>query len=91
MSGKIPALPPVALEPVKVTPKPPSLETATSPRPAEHRSTAEHHPTAALSPTDISYVDGLLGIAPPQTMEYIMLKTGVPMPANLGQDIDTSV
>ena len=85
MSGKISALPPVALAPVKVTPKPSSLETAASPRPAEH------HPAAALSPADISYVDGLLGIAPPQTMEYIMLKTGVPMPANLGQDIDTSV
>ncbi len=90
MSGKILALPPMALPPIKVTP-PPSLETTASPRPAEHRSPAEHHPAAALSPADISYVDGLLGIAPPQTMEYIMLKTGVPMPANLGQDIDTSV
>ena len=85
MSGKIPALPPVALEPVKVTP-PSSPETAAAaPRPAEHR------PVAALSPADISYVDNLMGIAPAQTMEYIMLKTGVPMPANLGQDIDTSV
>jgi len=86
MSGKIPALPPVAVEPVKAYPKPPSPETAAAaPRPAEHR------PAAALSPADISYVDGLMGIAPAQTMEYIMLKTGVPMPANLGQDIDTSV
>ena len=85
MSGKIPALPPVAAEPVKVTPKLSSAETAAAPRPAEHR------PAAALSPADISYVDGLMGIAPAQTMEYIMLKTGVPMPANLGQDIDTSV
>ena len=86
MSGTIPALPPVALEPVKTNPRPSAPETAAAtPRPSEHR------PAAALSPADISYVDGLMGIAPPQTMEYIMLKTGVPMPANLGQDIDTSV
>lgn len=85
MSGKIPALPPVTAEPIKVNPRPSSPETAAAPRPSEHR------PAAALSPADISYVDGLMGIAPPQTMEYIMIKTGVPMPANLGQDIDTSV
>ncbi len=91
MSGKIPALPPVAAPPIKVTP-PSSLETAAAaPRPAEHHSPAEHRPAAALSPADISYVDGLMGIAPPQAMEYILLKTGVPMPANLGQDVDTSV
>ncbi len=85
MSGKIPALPPVAVEPIKVTPRPSSPETAAAPRPAEHR------PVAALSPADVGYVDSLMGIAPPQAMEYILLKTGVPMPANLGQDIDTSV
>lgn len=86
MSGKIPALPPVAAEPVKVTVKPSSPDmAAAAPRPAEHRQ------ASALSPADISYVDGLMGIAPAQTMEYILLKTGVPMPANLGQDIDTSV
>ena len=84
MSGKIPALPPVAPEPVKVAPKPSSPETA-APRPAEHR------PASTLSPADVSYVNGLLGIAPAQIMEYILLKTGIPMPANLGQDIDTSV
>ncbi len=86
MSGKIPALPPIAVEPIQVIPKPSSPDTAAAtPRPAEHR------PVAALSPADVGYVDSLMGIAPPQAMEYILLKTGVPMPANLGQDIDTSV
>ena len=86
MFSKIPALPPVAPEPVKVAPKPSSADTvaAAPPRPAEHR------PASALSPADISYVDGLMGLVPAQAMEYILLKTGVPMPENLGQDIDTS-
>ena len=76
MSSQIPALPPVTQVPAPA-------------RPAEHHP-AEHHPSPALSPADVGYVDSLMGFAPAQTMEYIMLKTGVPMPANLGQDIDTS-
>ncbi len=43
-----------------------------------------------MSLGDSGYVDSLMGLAPAQTMEYIMLKTGVPMPANLGQDLDTT-
>ena len=50
-----------------------------------------HHAASTLSPTDISYVNSLMGVAPAQVMESIMLKTGVPMPANLGQDLDTTV
>ena len=60
----------------------------------------EHHhaasPTAttalsaeALSSTDVSYVGSLLGDLPAQKMEEILLKTGVPIPANLGPNIDT--
>jgi len=48
----------------------------------------EHHAAPALSPADVGYVDSLMGVAPAQTMATIMLKTGVPMPANLGQDVD---
>ena len=59
--------------------------TADSTRPPEH-----HAAASALSPTDIGYVDSLMGIAPAQAMASIMLKTGVPMPANLGQDFDTT-
>ncbi len=101
--SSIPALPahtaPPAAAPPKAATKPPAAAPLvkasdakipekkvvdTPPRPAEHRA------ASALSPADVGYVDSLMGIAPPQAMEYIMLKTGVPMPANLGQDIDTT-
>ena len=86
MSSTIPALPAVVHDPVKTYPKPTASVTAdAAPRPSEHRS------ATALSASDIGYVDSLMGIAPAQEMEYIMLRTGVPVPANLGQDIDTSV
>ena len=85
MSSKIPALPPAALVPAKAFPKPASpAPSAAPPRPAERR------PAPALTPADVGYVDGLMGFAPAQTMEYIMLKTGIPMPENLGNDVDTS-
>lgn len=79
------AKPPAAASPVKpADTKTPEKKAADTPRPAEHRA------ASALSPRDIGYVDSLMGVAPPQAMEYIMLKTGVPMPANLGQDVDTT-
>ena len=96
MSSTIPALPArinlPAVAPPKAAAKPPVTNAKipekkasdTPPRPAEH------HAAPTLSPSDIGYADSLLGIAPAQTMEYIMLKTGVPMPANLGQDVDTT-
>lgn len=89
MSSTIPAIPavvPAVHEPVKAYPKPAAAQTTEA---APH--VAERHPVPALSPAAVGYVDGLMGFAPAQTMEYIMLKTGVPMPANLGQDLDTSV
>ena len=96
MSGKIPALPPAVPVPY---PKPSAPEssssgistsagssaTSSAPRPAEHR------PAPALSPADVSYVDSLMGVVPAQALEFILLKTGVPMPENLGNDVDTSV
>ena len=59
--------------------------------PEPSRAPLEHHTAPALSPSDVSYVNSLMGVAPAQIMALIMLKTGVPMPANLGHDIDTSV
>ena len=86
MSSTIPALPAVPSVPAKSYPKPSAVQSSdASPRPPER------HPAPALSPAAVGYVDSLMGFAPAQTMEYIMLKTGVPMPANLGQDVDTSV
>ena len=86
MSSTIPALPAVTHDPVKTFPK-----SASSPPSDSSPHVSGRHPIPALSAAAVGYVDGLMGFAPAQTMEYIMLKTGVPMPANLGQDIDTSV
>ena len=48
------------------------------------------HSATTLSPMDVSYVDSLMGAIPAQRMEEILLKTGVPIPANLGPNIDTT-
>ncbi len=69
-----------------MSPKIPSLPPAAP----ETAKAAEHRPAPALSPSDISYVNSLMGVAPAQIMALIMLKTGVPMPENLGSDVDTS-
>lgn len=99
MSSTIPALPahPVPPAPAKAVAKPPAaappkLSAAappqkaldTVPRPAAHRA------ASALSPADVGYVDSLLGVAPAQAMASILLKTGIPQPAHLGQDFDTT-
>ena len=90
MSSTIPALPaapiPAVPAPSEAAAKPPAAQ---APDPAPRPS--ERHPVPTLTPADVGYVDSLMGFAPPQVMEYIMLKTGVPLPANLGQDLDTSV
>ena len=75
------AAPPVARADTKASEK---KAADTPPHPSPHRA------ASALSPRDIGYVKSLMGVAPAQAMASIMLKTGVPMPANLGQDIDTT-
>ena len=89
---------------VASAPKPPPAEPRPEPRPLAAPAApgaAEHHhaasPTAsttlsaqALSSTDVSYVESLLGALPAQRMEEILLKTGVPIPANLGPNVDTA-
>ncbi len=85
-------------------PKQPSAAPAPQPPPqaaAAAQAGPEHHHAAsatattalsaeALSSTDVSYVESLLGAIPAQKMEDILLKTGVPIPANLGPNIDTA-
>lgn len=78
MSTTIPTLPAGVIEPAKVYP-----------RPAEHHAAAPP-PSTALSPTDVSYVESLMGAIPAQKMEEILLRTGIPIPANLGPNIDIS-
>ena len=53
---------------------------------------AEHHAapasSSALSSTDVAYVQSLMGVTPALRMEQILLKTGVPVPAHLGPNVD---
>ncbi len=90
---------------VEPSPKQPPVASVSEPRPpavAAIQAAAEHHHAAsatastalsavALSSTDVSYVESLMGAIPAQKMEEILLKTGVPVPANLGPNIDTAV
>ncbi len=103
MSSTIPTIPAGAHTPAKVYPKPTEpadatnlpQESAAVPRPLEH-----HHSAAvstdtsltpdALSSTEVSYVKALMGALPAQKMQQILLRTGIPMPANLGPNVDTS-
>lgn len=84
-----------ASEPAKAHPKPPApLPAAATPAPEHHhagpRPAATTASAAALSSTDISYVTSLLGVVSAQRMEEILLKTGVPIPVNLGPMVDTT-
>ncbi len=68
---------------------------AATPPAAERRHAAPATATTALSSealssTDVSYVESLMGAIPAQKMEELLLKTGVPIPANLGPNIDTA-
>ena len=83
--------------------RPPTVPTPRQPLQAQAAAQAaeEHHHAAsaaqttalsaqALSSTDVSYVESLMGALPAQKMEEILLKTGVPIPANLGPNVDTA-
>ncbi len=95
MPNTIAPTPAAAPEPAKAQPKPPA------PPPAAATPAQEHHhagprpvtttaSASALSSTDISYVTSLLGVVSAQRMEEILLKTGVPVPVNLGPMVDTT-
>ncbi len=100
MSTAITSLPTAAHAPAKALPKPPPSPVAhppaSAPKPAEvhHAASAPAASTAlspsALSSTDVAYVESLMGAIPAQRMEEILLKTGVPIPANLGPNVDVS-
>lgn len=86
--AKIPAPP----EPARASPKPPPQAAAPAPqrRHADPPQATTALSSAALSRTDVSYVNSLMGAIPAQRMEEILLKTGVPIPANLGPNVDTT-
>lgn len=103
MSSAIPTIPAGPHTPAKVYPKPPEPAPATKPpqesvvvpRPLEHHHLASASADTALTPdalssTDVSYVKSLMGALPAQKMQEILLRTGIPMPANLGPNVDTA-
>ena len=83
-----------APESTKAHPKPPAPPAAATPAPEHHhagpRPAATTASASALSSTDISYVKSLMGVVSAQRMEEILLKTGVPIPVNLGPMVDTT-
>ena len=50
----------------------------------------EHHAASVQSPVDQGSVNALIGLSPSEAVEYVTRKTGVHLPANLGQDVDTT-
>lgn len=102
MSSAIPTFPSGALPPAKVYPKPSETVAATKllqESVSAQRLPERHHSAAAtdtaltpesLSSTDVSYVESLMGALPAQKMQEILLRTGIPIPANLGPNVDTA-
>ena len=104
MSSAISTVPAGAPRPVDVPPKPshaantvvkpPPPSVSPSELPERHHTASPSATTAlssqALSSTDVSYVESLMGALPAQRMEEILLRTGVPVPTNLGPNIDTA-
>lgn len=43
-----------------------------------------------FTPTEVAYVKSLMGVMPAQNLEMLLLKTGIPLPVNLGHGADTS-
>ncbi len=43
-----------------------------------------------FSPSEVAYVRSLMGVMPAQNLEMLLLKTGIPLPVNLGHGADTS-
>ncbi len=43
-----------------------------------------------FTPTEVAYVRSLMGVMPAQNLEILLLKTGIPLPVNLGHGADTS-
>ncbi len=91
MSSAIPKLTTALPKPPEPPPAPTHAPAAEANAPRAVHLTHTQTQTAALSPTDVSYVDSLMGTLPAQKMEEVLLRTGIPMPAHLGQGLDAAV
>jgi len=80
MSNSVSPIPAAVPAPASDLPKP----TAAAP-PA-----AAAPPRPPFSPSEVAYVKSLMGVMPAQNLEMLLLKTGIPLPVNLGHGADTS-
>lgn len=61
------------------------------PKPAAAKPSAAAPPVRPpFTPTEVAYVKSLMGVMPAQNLEMLLLKTGIPLPVNLGHGADTS-
>lgn len=71
-------------------PKNPSPSQVSATKPTEHYTAPTAPLPSGLSSSDVAYIKSLMGSLPAQKMEEILLKTGVPIPVNLGPTLDTN-
>ena len=63
---------------------------ATTPAQAASSAATPQPVRPPFSPTEVAYVKSLMGVMPAQNLEILLLKTGIPLPVNLGHGADTS-
>ncbi len=76
----------------------PNAAPAPAAAPAPPKQAAAEPPASAapppvrppFSPSEVAYVRSLMGVMPAQNLEMLLLKTGIPLPVNLGHGADTS-
>ena len=86
MTNTTPILPGVSPNPAAAYPQSP----APTPDPEEaHKPVAPHH-TFTVPQIKIPLVKATMGAAPMAEVEALQLLAGLPMPANLGPNIDTT-
>lgn len=80
MSNSVPAISAAASAPASASdpPKPVAAQPPAAP------------PRPPFSPTEVAYVKSMMGVMPAQNLEILLLKTGIPLPVNLGHGADTS-
>ncbi len=80
MSNSVSPIPAAAPAPASDPPKPAAAEMPAAAAP----------PRPPFSPNEVAYVKSLMGVMPAQNLEMLLLKTGIPLPVNLGHGADTS-
>ena len=71
-------------------PAPDTASDPPKPAAAAPASTASPSVRPPFTPTEVAYVKSLMGVMPAQNLEMLLLKTGIPLPVNLGHGADTA-